>query len=89
MNNVLNPSPEERRPMDLPEAEDAILARWEDPDEQVSDDSEQEATQDIDDETTDVEEYEEEAEEVDLEKEECRPVINAKLAQNQYESRDR
>ena len=39
MNNVLNPSPEERRPMDLPEAEDAILARWEDPDEQVSDDS--------------------------------------------------
>ena len=66
MNNVLNPSPEERRPMDLPEAEDAILARWEDPDEQVSDDSEQEATPDIDDETTDVEEYEELEDEPDL-----------------------
>ena len=74
MNNVLNPSPEERRPMDLPEAEDAILARWEDPDEQVSDDSEQEATPDIDDEeTTDVEEYEEEAEEVDLEEDDEDP----------------
>ena len=30
-------------PWILPEAEDAILARWEDPDEQVSDDDEQEA----------------------------------------------
>ena len=46
----------------------------EDPDEQVSDDSEQEATPDIDDEeTTDVEEYEEEAEEVDLEEDDEDP----------------
>ena len=66
MNNVLNTSPDERRPMNIDEAEDAILARWEDPDARVSDDNEQEATPDIDDEeTTDVEEYEEEAEEVD------------------------
>ena len=38
MQNVQNQSPAQRRPLDLPEAEDAILARWEDPDEQVSDD---------------------------------------------------
>ena len=33
--------------MDLPEAEDAILARWKDPDAQVSDDDEPEAALDL------------------------------------------
>jgi hypothetical protein len=77
MNDVLQHSPNERQPMDLPEAEDAILARWEDPDAQVSDDSEQEATPDIDeDETTDVEEYEEEEEEDhDLDEDEDDPEL--------------
>ena len=46
MQNVQNQSPEQSRPLDLPEAEDAILARWEDPDEQVSDD-EPEAAHDL------------------------------------------
>ena len=76
MNDVLQHSPNERQPMDLPEAEDAILARWEDPDAQVSDDSEQEATPDIDeDETTDVEEYEEEEEDQDLDEDEDDPEL--------------
>ena len=66
MQDVLNTSPDERRPMNIDEAEDAILARWEDPDAQVSDDNEQEATPDIDEEeTTDVEEYEEHDDELD------------------------
>ena len=47
MQNVQNQSPEQRRPLDLPEAEDAILARWEDPDAQVFDDDESEATLDL------------------------------------------
>ena len=48
MEDVLNKPLEERRPIEIDEAEDAILARWEDPDAQVSDDDEQEAAPDID-----------------------------------------
>ena len=74
MQDVLNKPLEERRPLDLPEAEDAILASWEDPDEQVSNDDEQEAAPDIDDEeTVDVEEYEEDLDETDLDEEETDP----------------
>lgn len=74
MEDVLNKPLEERRPIEIDEAEDAILARWEDPDAQVSDDDEQEATPDIDeDETTDVEEYEEEDEDLDPDEEDDDP----------------
>ena len=51
MNNVLDTSAE-RQPLTLDEAEDAILARWEDPDEKASDD-ETEAALEIEEETTD------------------------------------
>lgn len=74
MQDVLNKSPDERRPIEIDEAEDAILARWEDPDAQVSDDDEQEAAPDIDnEETVDVEEYEEDLDETDLDDEETDP----------------
>ena len=74
MQNVQNQSPEQRRPLDLPEAEDAILARWEDPDEQVSDDDEQEAALDIDNEETEIlEGSEEDFDETDLDDEEADP----------------
>ena len=74
MQNVQNQSPEQRRPLDLPEAEDAILARWEDPDEQVSDDDEQEAALDIENEETEIlEGSEEDFDEADLDGEEADP----------------
>ena len=74
MQNVQNQSPDERRPMDLPEAEDAILARWEDPDEQVSDDDEPEAALDIENEETEIlEGSEEDFDEADLDDEEADP----------------
>ena len=69
MNNVLDTSAE-RQPLTLHEAEDAILARWEDPDGQASED-ETEAALDTDEETTGEPEFDEEDtyEEVDLEEE--------------------
>ena len=74
MQDVLNKPLEERRPIEIDEAEDAILAMWEDPDDQASDDDEQEAAPDIDDEeTVDVEEYEEDLDETDLDEEETDP----------------
>ena len=74
MQNVQNQSPEQRRPLDLPEAEDAILARWEDPDEQVSDDDEPEAALDIENEETEIlEGSEEDFDEADLDGEEADP----------------
>ena len=74
MQNVQNQSPEQRRPLDLPEAEDAILARWEDPDEQVSDDDEPEAALDIENEETEIlEGSEEDFDETDLDGEEADP----------------
>ena len=74
MQNVQNQSPDQRRPLDLPEAEDAILARWEDPDEQVSDDDEPEAALDIENEETEIlEGSEEDFDETDLDGEEADP----------------
>ena len=68
MNNVLETSTE-RGSLTLHEAEDAILARWEDPDEKVSDD-ETEAAPDTEEETTGALEFDEEDyDEVDLEDE--------------------
>ena len=68
MNNVLDTSAE-RRPLDIDEAEDAILARWEDPQDEASED-ETEAALDIEQETTDEPEFDEaDYEEVDLEEE--------------------
>lgn len=68
MNNVLDTSTE-RGPLTLDEAEDAILARWEDPDEKASDD-ETEAAPDTEEETTGALEFDEEDyDEVDLEDE--------------------
>ena len=72
MQNVQNQL-DERRPMDLPEAEDTILARWEDPDEQVSDDDEP-VTLDIENEETEIlEGSEEDFDEADLDDEEADP----------------
>ena len=48
MQDVLNKPLEERRPIEIDEAEDAILAMWEDPDDQASDDDEQEAHKVVD-----------------------------------------
>ena len=68
MNNVLDTSAE-RRPLDIDEAEDAILARWEDPQDEASED-ETEAALDIEQETTDEPEFDEaDYEEADLEEE--------------------
>ena len=69
MNNVLDTSAE-RQPLTLDEAEDAILARWEDPQDEASE-SETEAALEIEEETTDQTEFDEEDtyEEVDLEEE--------------------
>ena len=68
MNNVLDTSTE-RGHLTLDEAEDAILARWEDPDEKASDD-ETEAAPDTEEETTGALEFDEEDyDEVDLEDE--------------------
>ena len=70
------PEPISRRKtaFDLPEAEDAILARCEDPDEQVSDDDEQEAALDIENEETEIlEGSEEDFDEADLDDEEADP----------------
>ena len=66
MNNVLDTSTE-RGPLELDEAQDAILARWADPDEQASEDEEEAAL--VTDEETDgdTELDEQETEEVDLE----------------------
>jgi len=73
MNNVqTNPQSEERKPLNLDEAEDAILARWEDPQSsnEASED-EQEAAQDTIEETDGVLELdtEEDLTEVDLDEE--------------------
>lgn len=74
MNNVQTPentTQQQRKPMDLPEAEDAILSRWEDPDEQVSD-NETDAAQDSENEAETeaaLELNEEDEIEVDLEDE--------------------
>lgn len=74
MNNVQPPEntpQQQRKPLDLPEAEDAILSRWEDPDEQVSD-NETDAAQDSENEETEAAlelNEEDETEEVDLEDE--------------------
>ena len=57
MNNVLDTSTE-RGPLTLDEAEDAILARWEDPDDKASDD-ETEAAPDTEEETTGALEFDE------------------------------
>ena len=66
MNNVLDTSAE-RQPLTLHEAEDAILARWEDPQDEASE-NETEAALEIEEETPDQTEFdEEETEEVDLE----------------------
>ena len=66
MNNVLDTSTE-RGPLELDEAQDAILARWADPDEQASE-NEEEAALVTDEETDgDTELDEQETEEVDLE----------------------
>ena len=69
MNNVLDTSAE-RQPLTLDEAEDAILARWEDPQDEASE-NETEAALEIEEETTDQTEFDEEDtyEEVDLEEE--------------------
>ena len=69
MNNVLDTSAE-RQPLTLDEAEDAILARWEDPQNEASE-NETEAALEIEEETTDQTEFDEEDtyEEVDLEEE--------------------
>ena len=69
MNNVLDTSAE-RQPLDIDEAEDAILARWEDPQDEASE-NETEAALEIEEETTDEPEFDEEDtyEEVDLEEE--------------------
>ena len=66
MNNVLDTSTE-RGPLELDEAQDAILARWADPDEQASENEEKAAL--VTDEETDgdTELDEQETEEVDLE----------------------
>ena len=67
MNNVLDTSAE-RQPLTLHEAEDAILARWEDPEEeQVSDDATEAALDTTEETGGDLEFDEEETEEVDLE----------------------
>ena len=72
MNNVLDTSTE-RQPLTLEQAEDAILARWDDPAEQVSED-ETEAAADTTEETEGVLELDEEDEiEVDLDEEEADP----------------
>ena len=69
MNNVLDTSTD-RRPLDIDEAEDAILARWEDPDEEQVSEDETEATPDTDEETNGALEIEEDdTYEVDLEDE--------------------
>ena len=68
MNNVLDTSAE-RQPLDIDEAEDAILARWEDPQDEASE-SETEAALEIEEETNDQPEFDEEdTYEVDLEEE--------------------
>lgn len=69
MNNVLDTSAE-RQPLTLDEAEDAILARWEDPQDEASE-NETEAALEIEEETNDQPEFDEEDtyEEVDLEEE--------------------
>jgi len=74
MNNVLEASTAERQPLTLDEAEDAILARWEDPQDEASD-SETEAALEIEEETNDQPEFDEEDtyEEVDLEEEDTDP----------------
>ena len=67
MNNVLDNTSPQRGPLELDEAQDAILARWADPDEQVSE-NEEEAALVTDEETdSDPEFDEQETEEVDLE----------------------
>ena len=75
MSNVQqNISDQERRPIEIDEAEDAILARWEDPDAQVSDDDEQEAAPDTEQEETEVvEEYEEETDDVEVDDDDADP----------------
>ena len=67
MNNVLDNTSPQRGPLELDEAQDAILARWADPDEQASEDEEEAAL--VTDEETDgdTELDEQETEEVDLE----------------------
>jgi hypothetical protein len=74
MNNVLEASTAERQPLTLDEAEDAILARWEDPQDEASD-SETEAALEVEEETNDQPEFDEEDtyEEVDLEEEDTDP----------------
>ena len=65
MNNVLDTSAE-RQPLTLDKAEDAILARWEDPEEeQVSDDATEAALDTTEETGGDLEFDEEETEEVD------------------------
>jgi len=67
MMNVLDNTSPQRGPLELDEAQDAILARWADPDEQASEDEEEAAL--VTDEETDgdTELDEQETEEVDLE----------------------
>ena len=67
MNDVLVNTSPQRGPLELDEAQDAILARWADPDEQASEDEEEAAL--VTDEETDgdTELDEQETEEVDLE----------------------
>lgn len=70
MNNVqTHPQSEKRKPLNLDEAEDAILARWEDPQSKEASEDEQEAAQDTTEETDGVLELETEEDltEVDLE----------------------
>lgn len=86
MNNVLDTSAE-RRPLSMEEAEDAILARWEDPQNEASED-ETEAALDIEEETTDEPEFDEEdTTEVDLEEEETDPEEDEET-DDQEEDRD-
>ena len=67
MNDVLDNTSPQRGPLELDEAQDAILARWADPDEQASE-NEEEAALVTDEETDgDTELDEQETEEVDLE----------------------